>query len=319
VNAGAVAAGNPVSEVTAPVGLTPTPVKYGNYTAKPGDFVIVQTSASNTVTITMPAGAATGSLVGVKLLNTGFPVNVQASGADVFDALPAGTTELTLNTAGATFIAQYRSANTTWYIQSASYAEPSPIYLGQTGISNIPGTPAANSALPADLGFVTWSYDPASLNSPLPGTALASGVIYLVQCPVRATALLTNVFAAWITSAGSGLTTGQNFAGVYDAGGNRLAASADMTTAFTASGAFTFGLSGVTVTPPFVWAAFLSNGTTPPSFARTLNQAGLLANGNLASPNGRFATVSGTHTGLPSTFNTNLISNAAAAYFVGLS
>lgn len=303
----------------APVGLTPTGIKTGNYTAQPGDFVIVQSAANRSVTITFPAGAATGSLAGVKLINgTGFPVIVQAAGTDVFDVLPAGTTGIEMYTTGATFIAQYQAANTTWYIQSASYTEPATIpSLPATGV--LPGAPAANSALPHDLGFVTWSYDPAYLNSPLAGTALSSGTIYLVMCQVRATAVLSNAFAAWITSAGSGLTAGQNFVGVYSAVGTRLGVSADVTGAFGAGGAFSAGFTqNVTVVPPYVWAAFLSNGTVPPSFARTVSQAGVLANGNLSAVNARFGTVSGTFTSLPSSVNTALINTAATAYWVGL-
>jgi hypothetical protein len=309
---GTINATGQISRAKAPVLLTPTAVKTGNYTALPGDYVIVQGQPSTPITITMPSGAATGTLVGVKLLQPGLQVLVQASGPDVFDALSAGTTELQLVTAGTSFVAQYRPATTTWYLQSVSLAEPAtnPAF---PNIATLPAAPAANSAAAADLGFATWSYDPVCLNSPLTGTALSSGVIYLVQCQVRATVSGQHVYA-WITSAGSGLTSGQNFAGVYSAEGNLLGTSNDVTTAFGSTGAFTQSLDTyLTASPPFVWIAFLSNGTTPPSLARTVNQAGILANGQAGFP--RFGTVPGSFTSLPSSFSTGSLNNAAAAYF----
>lgn len=320
VNAGATVNTGAV-QMTTPVNLTPTGVKTGNYTAKPGDFVIAAPTGGNQMIVTFPAGAPDRSLVGVKLANiTSVSVTtltVQASGSDVFDVAPAGTTAILL-TAGATFIAQYKQAAGTWYIQSASYAGLAPNPVTPT-LGLLPAAPAANSLLPGDMGFATWSYDPAYLNSPLAGTALTSGKVYLVLCPVRATVAFST-FEAWITAAGSGLTANQNFVGVYSYAGTLLSKSADVTAAFGSTGALNQSLNpNAFATPPFVWAAFLSNGTTPPSLVRTVSQAGILATGNPGLVNFRLGTVSGTFTSLPSSFSPSAASTAAAAYFVGLS
>jgi hypothetical protein len=301
------------------VALTPVGPKTGNYTAKPGDFVIVNASGASTITITYPAGAPTGSLVGVKLVTAGNPVTVQAAGSDVFDAQPPGTSQFELRNTGATVIAQYKAAVGTWYIQSVSYTETG-IYTAPN--ATLPGTPDANTLLPADLAYVTWSYDPANLASPFTGTALTSGKIYLVMCPVRSTVSLTGGFTAWITSGGSGLTSAQNYTGIYSAAGTLLAGSADTTASFGSSGELDFFLTGspaaYTASPPFVWAAFLSNGTTPPSLARTGNQTANWANGNLPTNIPRFGTLSGTYTSLPSSFGSAVPAPAAAEYWVGL-
>jgi hypothetical protein len=232
---------------------------------------------------------------------------VQASGSDVFDTQPPGTTQIILNTTGQTFTAQYHAG--TWYTQSTGSQLPPPV--------------AANTPLPSDLGYVTWSYDPAYLSGTFGGAALPGGKLFLVQCPVRATAQVSGV-AMWITSAGSGLTSGQNFAGVYGVNlstdtATLLGATPDLTSPWGSTGFLTvsFSVTPVTISPPFAWAAFLANGTTKPSLALTGNQTAAWANGRVVDA--RFGTVTGPYTSLPSSF-TGLaaVTQAAPEYWTAL-
>ena len=314
---GGVSSTGPIAQAAAPVGLTPTGVKTGNYTARPGDFVLVNASP-NAVTVTLPAAPPNGSLVGVSLVGSAHflvatPLTVRASGTDVIDAVPASTTSIGFPVTGSTAILQYQTATGTWYTQSTG---------GQ-----LPGAPAANSPQAADAGFVSWSYDYATLSGTFNGAALPTGgSLYVVQCPVRATTSVTGI-RIWLTAAGSGLTATKNAAAVYSSGYANgsfglitlICSTADQTTNWAGTGVVDAPFTGqpFTVNPPFVWAAFWCTGTTGPSLACTGNQTAAWANGKLAQ-NPRFGTLSGTFTSLPSSFSVQNIISSAPQYWVGL-
>jgi hypothetical protein len=292
---GNVAAGGVVTQGGTPVNLIPVGPKTGNYTAKPGDFVLTNYGAGLPAlpVITLPAAPPNGALIGVKLLtNPAGLLTVQASGADVIDAVPAATTQINPTGTGTVFVLQYQTSTATWYTQS-------------TG-TQLPPPPAMNSPQPSDLGYVTWAYDPAVMNGTLTGVALpSSGNVTLVRCPVRATMNISTI-EVYATASGSSLTSGENFAGVYTSAGALLCATADQTSNWTASGApVTASPVGApfAVNPPWVWAAFLCNGSTGPSFAATANVSAAWANGHPSSGRGyRYAQLVGTFTSLPSSF-----------------
>ena len=307
---GAVSSAGVITQGGTPVALTIVGPKTGNYTARPGDFVIVEASSTSAVHITFPAGAPGGSVVGVKLAQAAATsVVVQAAGTDVFDLQP-GASQVILNTTGATFIAQYQATTGTWYTQSTGHELPFP--------------PPVNNPQPSDLGYVTWSYDPAYLNGTFTGAALPGGNLYLAQCPVRATTSISSI-GMWITAGGSGLTAGENFAGVYGitlstGTATLLATTADLTSSWGSTGLFSATFSPatpVTISPPFVWAAFLANGTTKPSLALTGNQTAGWANGRAVYA--RFGTVTGPFTSLPSSFDgLGAVTEAAPEYWTAL-
>jgi hypothetical protein len=301
--AGGVNAGSAVTQTLAGVQMIPVGPKTGNYAAQPGQFVIMDGSHNTGPIVTFPPAPPNGSMVGVKLAIAGpTAVRVQAAGTDVFDAQPPGTAQIVLNTTGQTFTAQYHAG--TWYTQS-------------TG-SQLPPALPANIPLPSDLGYVTWSYDPAYLSGTFGGAALPGGKLFLVLCPVRATAKTAGV-AMWITSGGSGLTAGQNFTGVYDINGNLLAATPDLTSSWGSTGYLSVGFnSAAAISPPCAWVAFLSNGTTKPSLAVTGNQTAGWANGPATFA--RFGTVAGPFTSLPSSFGgIGSVTEAAPEYWAALS
>lgn len=304
-----------ITQAGAPLGLSPVGPVTGNWAAKAGQLVLANYSQGPALpVITLPVAPPNGSPVGVKLVtNPSGLVTVQASGTDVIDA--PGTTSVSPTGTGTVFILQYQSATATWYTQSTG---------GQ-----LPGPPAANATFPADAGFVTWAYDPAVMTGPLAGVALPSGGnVTLVKCPVRATANISTIEYYIASGApGSGLTSGENFAGVYTSQGALLCATADQTSAWEGvagvpqAPAFTGG--PVAINPPWVWAAFLCNGTTGPSFAATASVSAAWANGHLSSVRGwRFAQLVGSFTSLPSSFaligGTGGCVAAATQYWVGL-
>ncbi len=304
---GDVAAGGVVTQGGTPVMLTPVGPKTGNYAARPGDFVLANCTVG-AVTVTLPAAPANGSLVGVKLVNSvSGTLTVQASGTDVIDAVPAATTQIVPVVTGTVFVLQYQSVTGTWYTQS-------------TG-TQLPVPPPLNNPQPADAGFAAWSYDYAMLGGSFTGVPLPpGGNAYLVKCPVRTTANLAAI-RYWITAAGSGLTTAQNFAGVYSSEGSLITVTADMTAGWgSTTGQVDTLFSGepFTINPPYVWAAFLCNGGTGPSLAVTGNQTASWANGLLASNQPRFGHLTAAHTTLPATFSLLGAAASAAEYWVGL-
>jgi hypothetical protein len=310
-----------VSQATAPALLTPTAVKKGNYTARPGDFVIADASHGN-LTITMPGGAPDRSMVGARLVNAAPPtgggggssgppdttyVTVQAAGSDTFDTEPPGTTTAVLSVVGNSFIAQYKAAAARWYVQSSGF--------------QLPGPPALNSPQPADAGYAAWACDPLILGGTFTGTALAAaGNLYLIRCPVRAPAPFSGI-RTWLTAAGTGLTSGQNFAGVYDWTGAKLGGTGDQTSNWGGPGLTDASLTiaaGTLLTPPYVWAAFLFNGTTGPSLALTGNHSATWANGQLSSNAARFGMVSGPYASLPASFSPASVAATAPQYWAAL-
>jgi hypothetical protein len=175
-------------------------------------------------------------------------------------------------------------------------------------------TDASTVVLPADDGFLGWAYDPAmaanASNQPAAGTVIA----------VRVKVPACKITKLWvgINSAGSGLTSGQNLAGLYSSDGSALlSATADQTTPW-ASGFTPVSMSLVTpqvVPAGWVYVAWYANGTTVPKFqfAGSAN----LVNANLSNPAARFATGgTGRTTSLPASLTLNM---NADAYWAGVS
>lgn len=98
--------------------LVPTAVKTGAYTAAPGDYVPVDTTAGS-VAILLPTAPADKSVIGVKHViqastNT---VTINRGGSDVFNKT-GGSTALTLTLVLQGILLQYAAASGIWYVVS---------------------------------------------------------------------------------------------------------------------------------------------------------------------------------------------------------
>jgi parallel beta-helix repeat protein len=171
---------------------------------------------------------------------------------------------------------------------------------------------------PSDQGLVTWTMDVmvATANSILP----AQGTLYLVRVHVPVAASVRNIMAA-ITNAGSGLRSGQCFAGVWNASsGARAGVTADQSAGWATTGVKTMALSGgaVSLTAGDYYIGLYANGTTLPNFARGNNQiGGAFANAGM-SGNFRVATANtGLTTTPPATLGT--LTSANTAWWLALS
>jgi hypothetical protein len=178
---------------------------------------------------------------------------------------------------------------------------------------------------PAEAGVIAWNFDPGLVQS---SSIPASGAITLIRVNLRSARSITNV-AVGVGVIGSGLTSGQNFAGLYagqTAGaytaGQLIGVSADQTTPWGTTGLKTAALAGGPFAVPagFCWVAILSNvSTTVPSFIRGGAQAAAFANAGCTASTARWATSSSTGTTLPSTITPSASALTGITYWAAVS
>lgn len=180
------------------------------------------------------------------------------------------------------------------------------------------GTHSFNTWTAADRGFLAQNFDPALIGST---TGLTSGTVALARINIRYAMSVSSIYIS-VAAAGATLTSGQNFAGLYNATGARVAVTADQATNWStgyssSSSAPAIALTGApfSLTTGFYWVAVLSVGTTPitvsrsgptGSVASTIN-AGLVAGTAIA------ATAATGQTSLPASFtpSSNTLNNVA--------
>lgn len=146
--------------------------------------------------------------------------------------------------------------------------------------------------------IVAWTGPPSFSTT----AALAFGRIQLNKFWLRNPATLTTVNFV-LTTAGSSLTAGQNFVAIFDSAGNRVALSADATTAFSSQ-----GLKSIDMTTPYsaavggYYVAILPNGSgTIPIMVCNSAVGSSMLNYGLTTSNAR-ALQSGTgNTSIPTT------------------
>jgi hypothetical protein len=167
---------------------------------------------------------------------------------------------------------------------------------------------APSQPQPADHGLIAWSADPSLAGST---SAAVSGTLYLAAVWIRSAATINRLW--WIhTTAGSGATAGQSWAGLYDSAGTRLS-SVGIDSEVTTNGVRSPSLPAPqSVAPGRYWVALLINATTPPILARTAGASATANNLNLTGASLRYA-VNGTGlTALPATISPAANTSAGA-------
>lgn len=198
----------------------------------------------------------------------------------------------------------YRQTNGTtdgilWYAQDVTSTS-------WTKIVNLPtaGVAAANR-------MIAQTFDPALAG--LAQTAAAAGVLSLAKVRLLGGGVITNIWFS-IAVAGTGLTAGRCFIGVYDASNNLLGTSADMAAVFATTDNKSVALITPTAFLPAgteVFVGWFWNGSTGPQF-RGFNGTGISNIGIIAATDSRYATGgSGYTTALPATCPTKTASNGA--------
>lgn len=182
-------------------------------------------------------------------------------------------------------------------------------------VTNAPVFPNGYQA--ADYGLLAMNYDPVSTTGA--STALnASGTVHVARLAFRRRLRVTSI-VMYVQTAGVTLTSGQSFAGIYNAAGTLLSSTADQSTTWNSNTTptKTMNLSAAQDCPPGYYdIAFFSVGTTRPAFLRT----GADGNTNLGltGTDLRIATAdTGRTTSLPATLGTKVTTNAVG-YWVAV-
>jgi hypothetical protein len=122
----------------------------------------------------------------------------------------------------------------------------------------------SGEVVPADHGYSAWTGDPESIQA---ATALVSGTVYLRKLRIRR-AITPTVLAFSVSVAATGVVAGQNFAGLYDSDGGRLA-TVGIDAAIASSGVTEVAIApGALAAASFVWAAIVVNATGAPQLHR---------------------------------------------------
>ncbi len=146
-----------------------------------------------------------------------------------------------------------------------------------------PPVTAASIPSPEGSSFQGWAFDPAHADQ---GVPLSGGAMYLSRIVLPRAAVISKLWVV-ISTAGSTLTSNQNFLALYDSTGTRRAVTADQTTAFASA-----AILGADVAAPYsatagtYFVGILANGGTPPTLlsatlinksSRSVGNAGITA------------------------------------------
>ena len=190
------------------------------------------------------------------------------------------------------------NGNSTTVVTSPSY---STTVLGAGASAPSLELTTATGFTPVDAGYLAWNFDPVMINS---STAVTpTGTIWLHRVTLRRAATVTNVLL-FLGTLGSGLTSSQNFAGLYNSAGTLIGTSADQTTTWNTGGSTglkTIALSGgpYALQAGIYWVAVLSNfSTTGPAFGRAVGSSGAYINAGTSAATVRWGS-NGTGTSLP--------------------
>lgn len=182
--------------------------------------------------------------------------------------------------------------------------------------SRIAAIEAQGGATLLAQGIKVAPFDPVAAAS---GTTFTSGTVYMTRVDIVNPLTLAGLIFT-VSTAGAGLTAGQNLAGLYNSAGTRVAVSADQTAAWGTQGmAMPMFTAPYAAAPGAYYLALLSVGTTPISLLRASSSgaaAGVLNHG-LGAAGARFATGPTGQTTLPASVTMGSRVPAGTAFWVG--
>lgn len=183
--------------------------------------------------------------------------------------------------------------------------------------ARITGIESAGGAGTAANDFIAMPYD---LTSATAATPLTSGTIYHIRVDLTAPATITSIVIP-LFGAAVGAVAGQNFVGLYDAAGTRVALSADQSVSWATNGA-----KDVPLTAPYAAAAgtyyitILCNAATPIGILRSVTTGAVLSvlNHGLTAATARWSTGPTAQTSLPASITMASRTPLNIAYWAGL-
>ncbi|WP_285636859.1 hypothetical protein [Actinoallomurus iriomotensis] len=167
---------------------------------------------------------------------------------------------------------------------------------------------------PADYGLLAWVGDPGYLAG---AVAVPAGIVHLMKIKIPKAMTITNLVFYMANSIT--LTSGQNFAAVFDTSGTRLGITADQSSNWATAGSKVCALtSPAAVSAGFVYAAILFNGSSPPQMGR-YGQNTIYDNASIGSLV-RFGQYGSGLTAMPTSLTMgSMTANSTAAFWAGAS
>lgn len=268
----------------------------------------------NTLYFQGPAGNVGSTIAGIAVQSaSGGQAHVTIAGNQLFCTGATGLPAIQLqnqNSTAALYGAVTGNQVSGWAQDLAQVANG-----GAMSVSGDMATNLDNTNGPADQGFIAWTYEPAGTGTAAPG----SGGVRLGRIILRRAATISNIWLSVIT-AGSGLTSGQSFVGLYSGSGTRLAVSADQSTSWTSGGVKQIALTAsYAAAPGIYYVALLSNGTTMPQFAASGPSSNSPVNANLTVSTGRSLSGPSAQTTLPASITMSGNAFNTTAYWFGVS
>lgn len=123
---------------------------------------------------------------------------------------------------------------------------------------------ASNGMDPNEHGWKSWTFSPSLAGA---SDAQTSGSVRMIRIPALPQSYTITSIKYFIATAATTPVAGQNFAGIYNGAGSRLAVTADLSADITSTGMKTFTLTAplvVTAGTP-LWVAVLFNAATAPT------------------------------------------------------
>jgi len=164
---------------------------------------------------------------------------------------------------------------------------------------------------PVNHGLVAWSSDPTTSNNT---TTLTGGTVYLTAVYPTFSTNLTSLYFHINTPAVTP-TAGQNFVGLYNSSGTRLATTDVDTISGTTTGLATVTIASTAVVfGTFYWVGMVFNAATPPVIARGSGLSGIASVINVGQTTStyRYATNATSQTSLPASIT--LASNVRTTF-----
>lgn len=165
---------------------------------------------------------------------------------------------------------------------------------------------------PRNHNLIAWSYDPSNVTQ---GATVTNGTVYLVQIAVNRSLTASRIY--WgLNAAAVTPTAAQNWVGLYDSTGTRLA-TVDVTAKTTSTGLQNEVISQA-VTPGLYWLGMVFNAATPPQPYRSGGLDVTLVNVGLTASTARYATNGVGQTTLPASITPASNTIHHLAWWLGL-
>jgi hypothetical protein len=172
--------------------------------------------------------------------------------------------------------------------------------LWDTPLDTALRTIASGQMHPNDHGWLAWVNDPSTCGA---SDGMTNGSVRMIKLPVLPQTYTITSVKYFIAAAAVTPVAGQNFAGIYNSAGTRLAVSADISADITTTGMKTWAMTAplVVAAGTALWAAILCNAATPFTGVASAAVTGreTLYNGDLAVAAARYTSGPAAQTSLP--------------------